>query len=99
MPMLPCSLLRVGEQHRLGRVVGHASDVEILDLQVAIDSPEALELGVHRALDWWLEPGSSQEVGSCSEVGPCPEVGSSREVGSCPEVGSSQEVGSCPEVG
>src|SRR5215469_3357895 len=27
-------LLRVGEQHRLGRVVGHASGVEILDLPV-----------------------------------------------------------------
>ena len=27
-------LLRVGEQHRLGQVVGHASGVEILDLRV-----------------------------------------------------------------
>src|SRR6516165_7189305 len=27
-------LLRVGEQHRLGRVVGHASGVEILDLRI-----------------------------------------------------------------
>src|SRR6202171_890192 len=27
-------LLRVGEQHRLGRIVGHASGVEILDLRI-----------------------------------------------------------------
>src|SRR5215472_13017552 len=27
-------LLRVGEQHRLGRVVGHASGVEVLDLRI-----------------------------------------------------------------
>ena len=27
-------LLRVGEQHRVDRVVGHASGVEILDLRV-----------------------------------------------------------------
>jgi hypothetical protein len=32
--LVPCWLLPVGEQHRLGRVVGHASGVEILDLRI-----------------------------------------------------------------
>jgi arylsulfatase len=42
---------------------------------LAIDSPEALELGFHQALDWWPGPGSSQEVGSCRELGSYPEMG------------------------
>ena len=55
---------------------------------LAIDSPEALELGFHQALDWWLEAGLSQEVRSRLEVGSCPEAGSSQEVSSSyPETG------------